>query len=226
MIELFKKKKLFFLLFFIILFTDIIFHNIDGFNKYRYASKLLITNSLMFFFYFNSSHFITSNRVLVIIALLFSFLGDFILISNPGASLFSIGISMYMISKITYAVVFSFSAKFDIDRSLPFLTVTLLYCLLIVYFIFNGQGIPVLIIYIYIFVSLIMLKVAYLRYKLVSRDSYLIVLFGCISFIISETVIGLDKFFAPIFYESIFGMLFYGFAQFLIIIGLIIQKNR
>ena len=70
-----------------------------------------------------------------------------------------------------------------------------------------------------------MTKVAYLRFKMVSKKSYFLVLFGCISFIISESIIGLDKFYASIFYESIFGMLFYGLAQFLIIFGLISQKR-
>ncbi len=223
MILLFKKKKLFFLLFLIILFTDIVFHNIDGFNEYRYVSKLLIPISLMVFFYYNSYNFIIKERLLIIIALLFSSFGDFILISDPGTLLFSIGISMYMISKIVYSLVFSFRAKFDIDRLLPFLTITLLYCLVIIYFVYSGKGIPIL--FMYILVSLIMLKVAYLRFKVVIRKSYLLVLLGCVFFIISESIIGLDKFYAPILYESIFGMLFYGLAQFLIINGLIFQNK-
>lgn len=223
MILFFKKEKLFIVFFFTILFTDILFHNIDGFNKYRYISKLLITLSLMLHFYFNSNKRIIKERIFIILALIFSFLGDFILIANPQAIMFSIGISMYIVAKILYAFIFSFNAKFDIDRILPFLTITLLYCLLIIYFVYIGQGIPKILIFTYIFISLVMLKIAYLRYRIVNRKSYLLVLFGCISFIISESVIGLDKFYKPIFFESIFGMLFYGLAQFLIITGLISQ---
>jgi uncharacterized membrane protein YhhN len=220
-----RNQKLFSILFFSILFTDIIFHNIEGFNKYRYVSKLLITTSLMIYVCFNRKSLIKKEFIFVILALVFSFWGDYILIANPDSMLFSVGISMYMIAKIIYSLIFSFSAKFDIDRSLPFLTITLLYSLLMIYFVYSGHGVPILLIMVYIFVSLIMLKVAYLRFEIVNQKSYLYVLLGCMSFIVSESIIGIDKFYTPLFYESVFGMFFYGLAQFLIVKGLVFQSK-
>ena len=225
MLSLHRNQKLFIVLFFSILITDIIFHNIEGLENYRYVSKLLITTSLMIYVCFNRKSLFKKEFILIILALIFSCGGDYILIANPAAQLFSVGISMYMIAKIIYSFVFSFSAKFDIDRSLPFLTVTLLYSLLMIYFVYTGHGVPILLIMIYIFISLVMLKVAYLRFKIVNQKSYLYVLLGCVSFIVSESIIGIDKFYKPIFYESVFGMFFYGLAQFLIIKGLLFRNK-
>ncbi len=222
---IFKEWKPFLIIFICILITDIIFSNVFSLLKYRYISKQLLTTTLFIHFYYNSAALLKRDRVLVFFALLTSFIADFFIINDSNLVSLSIGMFMYILAKNAYAVVFSYRAKFNIDRLLPFLAVTLLYCITIIYFLYDGIGklfVPVII---YIFSSLIVFKMAYLRYKRVSSKSYYFALFGAVFFIFSESILSLNIFYKPISHVNITVMLFYGLSQILTIKGIIEQNN-
>lgn len=222
---LFKKKKLFSVIFLIVLFIDLVFTNIDYLYEYRYITKPWIVITLVIHFYWNSLHLLPKERLLVFLALAFSLIADFILITDSMTSLI-IGMSMFILAKICYAILFSFRARFDIDRLLPFLAVVLLYCLFIIYFVYDGVGelfIPVLV---YIFVTLTMAKMAYLRYNMVNKNSYYHVLAGAALFMISETIMGFYSFYEPLPYTYTSVLLTYGLSQFFTIRGIILQNEK
>jgi len=64
------------------------------------------------------------------------------------------------------------------------------------------------------------------RYKAVSFKSFYIVFSGSLLFVISDTLIALDKFLMPIPNDRIFVMSTYIVAQFLIMKGILKQFDR
>lgn len=222
---IFKKWKLFSIIFIGILFADIAFSNIDYLLKYRYISKLLITITLYIHFHYNSAGLLRRARVLITLALLFSFIADFFIITDSNLLFLAIGMFMFILAKISYAIVFSYKAKFDIDRLLPFLALILLYCLLIMFFLYDGLGTLFIPVVFYTFASIVVVKMAYLRYKRVTNRSYYLVLIGSVFFLISESILSLNNFYKPISHSGITIMLFYGLSQLFTIKGIIEQNN-
>ena len=221
---LFKGPKSFLVIFLCVLFIDLIFTNIDYLYEYRYATKIWIVITLGIHFYYNSSNLLQKERVLIFTALFLSLIADIILITD-NLYFLVVGMLMFMLAKICYSIVYSFKAKFDIDRLLPFLAVTLLYCLFVIYFLYEGIGnlyIPVIG---YIFISLIMTKMAYLRYKQVNDKSYYLVLLGAVIFMISETIMAFYNFYKPLPYTFTLVILTYGLSQYFSIRGVILQNK-
>ena len=87
----------------------------------------------------------------------------------------------------------------------------------------NGYFIPILV---YIFAVLNMIQAAFLRYKVVDNNSFILVFVGALLFLLSESILALNKFYMPIPYKNILIMLFYGISQLLIILGIINEKKR
>lgn len=220
---LFKEPKSFLVIFLCVLFIDLIFTNIDHLYKYRYATKLCVVISLMIHFFYNSSSLLKKERVLIFLALLFSLIADAVLITDNLTSLI-VGMSLFIFAKICYIIVYYFNAQFDIDRLLAFLAVTLLYCLFIMYFLYDGIAKLLVPVVIYTLVSLIMTKMAYLRYKIVNNKSYYLVLMGAILFMISETIMAFYNFYIPLPYSYTLVMLTYAFSQFFSIRGILLQN--
>ncbi|UOB18237.1 lysoplasmalogenase [Abyssalbus ytuae] len=221
---LFKKEKSFFLIFLCILLIDLVFTNNQTLYPYRYATKLWIVISLGIHFYYNNSYLLQKERTLVWLALFFSFIADIILITDRLLFVI-IGMIMFLLVKICYATIFYFKARFDIDRLIPFLAVILLYSLIVIYYLYDGVGKLFLPVVIYIFVSLTMTKLAYLRYKMVNNKSYRYVMIGAILFITSETYMSFYNFYKPLPYTNTLVILTYGLFQFFIIRGIILQNK-
>lgn len=222
---LFKKKKSFSVIFLIVLFVDLVFTNIDYLYEYRYFTKPWIIITLVIHFYYNSLHLLPKERILVFLALTFSLIADFILITDSITSLIT-GMSMFILAKICYAILFSFKARFDIDRLLPFLAVVLMYCLFIMYYLYEGVGELFFPVVIYIFVTLTMTKMAYLRYNMVNKKSFYFVLAGAVLFMVSETIMAFYSFYKPLPYTYTSVLLTYGLSQFFVISGIILQSVK
>src|SRR5690606_10207720 len=222
---LFKKKKPFLVVFLVVLFVDIIFTNIDYLYEYRYATKPWIVITLAIHFYYNCLHLSQEERLLVFLALAFSLVADFILITD-NLTFLIVGMSMFILAKICYAILFSFKARFDIDRLLPFLAVVLMYCLFIMYYLYEGVGDLFVAVVVYIFVTLIVAKMAYLRYNMVNKKSYYFVMAGAVLFMISETIMAFYNFYKPLPFTYTSVLLTYGLSQFFTIRGIILQNEK
>ena len=77
---------------------------------------------------------------------------------------------------------------------------------------------------IYMVAILVMVISAYLRKGAVNYFSFTLVLLGALFFLVSDSLIALNKFYKPITYPTISIMITYAIAQYCIIIGLI--KNK
>lgn len=221
----FSSWKRFSLVYFTLVFLYILCNNIEGFFTLRYLVKPLVNLSIIGYFHFNSKRLNTLEKKFSYVALLALLLGDLFLIHDTLTLYFMLGMVMFALARICYSIVFSSKAYYNIDRVIPFLAVTLLFILLVIYLIIDkleGFTIPV---FGYIFLSLLMTKIAYLRKDRVNGKSYNFVMLGCIFFIISETIMVLHKFYTPLPFVSFSIMLFYSLGQYFIISGLTFQRE-
>jgi alkenylglycerophosphocholine/alkenylglycerophosphoethanolamine hydrolase len=152
---------------------------------------------------------------LFIAGLIFSGFGDFFL-DYDRVNWFVFGLSSFLIAHLFYL----FSLKPLVLKRMPIVVLYCLYGLGMFSLIYAGLGelfIPVLI---YMTVLLLMGIVTLLSKK---SNTWLII--GGISFIISDSLIGLDKFYLEIPYASFWIMITYYFAQFSLVKGMFEQKQ-
>lgn len=74
-----KTEKYFSVLFFIIVIVELVFGSIESLLQFHYFSKPLILIALIVFFYKQSKHLNKSIRVITLLALMFSLIGDVLL---------------------------------------------------------------------------------------------------------------------------------------------------
>ena len=180
----------------------------------------------MIFYYFNSKNKHRKEKILVLLCLFTLFLGDVFLLEKTKIYSFSIGLFAFFIANIIYSMVLYRSANLDINKSYPFLIVASIYLFTILYLMYdnlNGYFIPILI---YIFAVLNMIQAAFLRYKVVNNYSFILVFSGALLFLLSESILALNKFYMPLPFKNILIMLFYGISQLLIILGIINEQKK
>lgn len=224
---LFKKSKTFAVVFFAILLLDIIVkHTLPAF-PYRYFSKPLVVLLLLAFYIINTQEKFKFRRILVVCALLLFLAGDLSLIKGNFDNIFLIiGISFFVLGKAFYCFRFLHSKEFKIRRLLPFFVICFLLVITLLFLIFDNLGEMMIPVLIYFFIALMMLLLAYLRKDVVNKTSYKLVLLGAVISIFSDSVTAIKEFYIDIPYQEIMIMLFYGISQYLIITGLVIEKNQ
>jgi uncharacterized membrane protein YhhN len=95
----------------------------------------------------------------------------------------------------------------------------------LIYLLYNnldGMRLPVII---YTIVILTMLEAAINRYGKVNRLSFILVLTGAILFVISDSLIALNKFGFPFMFSGVAVMTTYIAAQYLIVAGILKQSD-
>ncbi|HEY5688913.1 MAG TPA: lysoplasmalogenase [Yeosuana sp.] len=215
-----KPVILFLIIYSIILIFELIFDNTESLKSYHYLTKPLLVSSLIIFFLQHNPLKDTQTKQIVVSALLFSLLGDILLMFTEMNSLFFIGgLLAFLIAHVMYILVFL--KKINITKkTLKFALLLLFYTIGIFYLLKDGLGnlfIPVII---YMFVILMMFTTAFLREGRVSKNSYNLVFFGAIFFIISDSLLALNKFYSPLPLSGIWIMTTYSIAQLLIVLGL------
>lgn len=221
-----KFLKVFIVLFFLDLSLDIYFNNAEEFYQFRIVTKPLITILLAVFFYLNSRKFLFQNRLIILGALIVLCIGDVFLLENTPYYSFMLGLSLFLGAILLYSLYFYKQTRYDIDRLIPFLAVSLLISLALFYYMYeqlNNLLIPVMI---YMATVLNLLKLSYLRYKNVNIKSYRLVFMGVSCFTITQMIIGLNQFYETLPYKDIYIMLFYGISQLLIILGILMMKDQ
>jgi uncharacterized membrane protein YhhN len=152
------------------------------------------------------------------LALLFSFGGDVFLMFS-GTNYFLLGLSSFLIAHVFYIVLFVPQAKFSFLIIAAFGVITAGY-LTFLYPHIAADFRPAVIGY--CTVITLMGIVAASRKK---SSNYVYILVGAILFIISDSLIAFNKFYAPLPYNAFFVMTTYGAAQLLILEGWIKQEG-
>lgn len=219
-----KTEKSFSVLFFIIVIVELVFGSTESLSQLHYFSKPLILIALIVFFYKQSKHLNKSIRVITLLALMFSLIGDVLLMFvNKSANFFMSGLVAFLIAHIMYISVF-YKSRNKTANKLPIIVILLIYASGLFYFLIDGLGEMLIPVLLYLLVILTMATTAFIR-KRSNKNSYKLVFIGAVFFMISDSLLALNKFYEPLPFSNISIILTYALAQYLIVLGILKQKD-
>ena len=164
---------------------------------------------------------------MIILALVFSWIGDITLqLVQFREDFFLVGLGSFLVAQLIYTIAF-FSTKGAniIIKRIYLVLPMVIYGVLILIVLWDGLGDMMVPVTVYCIVILTMLLAAVNRMKKVNPQSFQLVLFGAILFVLSDTMIAINKFTHPYELARIAIMFSYITAQYLIAIGCLRQYN-
>ncbi len=194
-------------------------------------TKPFIISALMVYFLFSTTSR-SSLFYLTLAALLMSWLGDmFLMFDDQNATFFIYGLVSFLLAHVIY--IFSYRKAKNDTASNPLLSsqklrhgsTLVLAGIALIYVLEPGLGemkIPVMV---YASVIVVMTITALLRYGYSSIQSFSLVFGGAIMFMISDSLLAVNKFLNPFAYAGFWIMATYCLAQFLIVKGIINHLN-
>ena len=215
-----KSKLIFTITFFIIVLVEIVADLKQYFNLV-YVFKPLLLISVLAYTRFTGDERVASGHAFFITGLWFALLGDIFLMVRS-QDLFVPGLASFLIMQATYTY------AFNLDRSDKISPVKAS-LLLLPFLIFAGVFFLVLYPYlpgtlkvavgIYACSIAMMSWMSFIRKGYVSTQSFRLVFFGALIFMVSDSLIAIDRFIQPVPYNTIWVMSTYAVAQYLIMIG-------
>jgi uncharacterized membrane protein YhhN len=215
-----KNFSLFFFLILVAHLFAITFHSDFPFLEWITKPSLLI--SLGVFFYFESKKVKTlrgSQRALIFAAIIFSCLGDTILLFE---NMFVFGLSSFLIAHVCYISAFIQDNQGWIfmknDRWFWVIPVGL-YGIVFMSYLFPHLGVMTIPVCVYSLAILIMFLTVINRWKSVSYDSFWWVLIGAIFFCLSDSLLAINMFVNPFPMSGYLIITTYAVGQFMMILG-------
>ncbi|AYN03473.1 lysoplasmalogenase [Flavobacterium sp. 140616W15] len=159
-------------------------------------------------------------------ALLFSWIGDVILLfANISEIYFILGLVAFLISHVIYIILFNKQNKPNVSKNkgvffigLGFILVYLTTMLTVLLPKLGDLQLPVIV---YALTISTMLLYAFSGYLIWKKPANTYIFIGAIVFVLSDSILAMDKFYEPIYKNSFFIMLTYLMAQYLIVIGIL-----
>jgi len=194
-------------------------------NTLDYIFKPFLMLCIMGIFYLkgNASPF----RKMLFIAFGFSWLGDILLMLETQNELFfMVGLGAFLVTQILYIIVFSKRVRTPFLKKSPFMAIPFVLYGIIFYYTLFPQLDLVLKIAVFLYaISLILMVLSALNgiSKEAKKSSQLILL-GAFLFLLSDSMIAINKFLAPFPYAGLAIMSTYIAAQYLIMKGFITKK--
>jgi len=216
-----NTEKQFSILFFIIVFIELLTGSTESLQTVHFIAKPAIIISLIFLFLKTSKTLSKSLKNLTLLALTFSLLGDVLLMFvDKSQHFFTLGLVAFLIAHIMYVLVF---LKHRNKEKSPFgfIGVLLIYAACLFNFLKTGLGEMLIPVIIYMIVILAMATTAFLRKNKANILSYGLVFLGALFFMISDSILAINKFHQPIPWSNISIMITYALAQYLIVIGIL-----
>lgn len=215
------------LLFLIIVFVELAGRFIENINLEYMVKPLIMIWIATYFLLFRKKKQFT---VPVLVAFFFSWVGDnFLMFSGRNELFFYAGVGGFFFAQLTYIYTFTrFSEKGGkgfLQNHLIIGFLFIAYVAGIYYLLYpNLEGLMKPIIFIYALSLIGMSMMALNRNGRVNHPSFLLVFVGSILFVISDSMIALDKFSTEIPRAGFWIMITYISAQYLIMRGLILEK--
>ncbi len=183
-------------------------------------TKPLLMPLLMIYVYKSSLGNTTARILLLFVALLFSWLGDVVLMYQENETYFMAGIGLFLVAQITYIFVLKKSMyqkpSLDLMKVLPFL----IYAGILFYVLLPAGDFTVPII-IYGLVIMIMAIMARTREGNTAQNSYQLALLGSLLFLASDSILAFNAFHTAIPYAGVLIMSTYCGAQLLLVLGIL-----
>lgn len=164
-------------------------------------------------------------RFIFIAALLFSSLGDVLLLFvNENANFFIGGLISFLLAHMAYIIFFT-KIKGE-SRAKPklfylYIFLVIVFCVELLYVLFPGLGTMKIPVTIYAVVISLMLMVSMFIYFKVSPVAGKYFVSGALLFVASDSLLAFNKFYMPFFQAGFFIMLTYCLAQFCLVKGYI-----
>ena len=194
-----------------------------GINWVDGYTKPLLMPLLIFFVYRYAEGYITISRLLLVVALLFSWIGD-LLLMGEGELFFLGGLVSFLIAQILYSFILYQSTTGKMAwRWMPSM-LFILYAFFLLSLLVPGSGLMGFPIAIYGVGITVMITVAGLRKGLTGKLSYLAAMIGAILFVISDSIIAIDAFYSPVLFSGVWIMSTYIVAQLLLAMGILNHK--
>lgn len=192
-----------------------------GWNELNLYTKPLLMPVLIYFLFVSAKEIISLPRLLAAGALIFSWIGDVILMFDEDKNLFLAGLGSFLIAQLIYAYALSKASFKKIEFELKPIIPLLLYGFLLLLALVRNSGDLAPAIVIYGVCILIMLSIARLRRWGTNTESYKLAFIGAFLFVISDSILGLNKFVFNIPVGEFFVMATYIPAQYYLIRGLL-----
>lgn len=193
----------------------------------QFITKPLLLACLLVYFIFQTSSSSGKQKNWIVLALGFSWCGDVLLMFQEYKPIFFLsGLCSFLAAHIFYILFFQ-SVRKDENialKPLPVIVVVFYYTGLIFWLspYLGEMRIPV---WVYGLVISTMLLLALHLYFIKNRRASWLIISGAILFIISDSVLAINKFYQPFEWAGVFIMLTYGIAQLLIVQGAIKKIN-
>lgn len=214
------KRSGWIILFIIFLLVDIYAVYLNN-ETLRYVTKPLLMPLLIGHFYFNTNSFSSILKKWIILALIFSWLGDVLLMfESVNSNFFIYGLIAFLIAHIFYILYFDFVIQLEKLRKKYWIFIPVLaYYVLLISLLSPALGDMRLPVRIYGVVISYMLIQSFQTARIQNKRSALLLIVGAILFIGSDSVLAINKFYQPFEYAGLVVMTTYGLAQLLLTIG-------
>lgn len=199
-----------------------------GWQSVRYFSKPALLLLLLAHTYFHPLPQ-PQNQLLLIAALAFSWLGDVLLLFESAAQLnFILGLLSFLLAHGCY--MFLFIRLRRGSRSRPaayplFLTALILYTTALLYLLFPTLGALQLPVLVYAAALSLMLLNAYISFGRQKTRQAKWIIIGAACFVLSDSLLAINKFYQPFPFAGSTVMLSYAAAQFLLVYGLTTEPH-
>lgn len=221
------KPKYFALIYLVIVLLDLYAGSGDS-TTLRHFTKPMILISLFVYFAINGRQLEKSTFNMMLLALLFSWLGDVMLMYEYiSSTYFALGLASFLTAHILYTLLFLKKWERKNSRiSLMILFLLSSYGTVLFLQLQDNLGelrIPVII---YVIAIMAMAITAFKRKGNTNKASFILVFVGALFFIASDSILAINKFLIDVPYSHLLIMSTYATAQFLITQGVLVQKIK
>ncbi len=224
-----SKLKLFlFFLFFLALAADcvLIFKNMD---EYRAYTKTLLVPILLIAIFLESANTRHRNsKILINLAFFFCFLGDFFLLGDQDATNFMMGLGSFLMAHLLFIFFFyrlkPFTPRYRLFIFTAFFSILayIIFLLSLVWINAGRQGLQIPVtVYALALGFMFLCAVFTVNNRSIKRLAQNYFIPGALFFVLSDSMLAINKFFAPFTYAGIAVMITYASAMFLLANGII-----
>ncbi len=198
-----------------------------GIEMLHFIAKPLLMPALMLLLYYSRSN--VPNKKLLLIGLFFSWMGDVLLmLENMHPLFFIFGLASFLTTHIFYVIYFlkiSSAGPSLLKKKPVYFALVLAYGTSLVWQLYSYLGELKLPVIIYAAVICTMLLCSIHIFFKLNKQAALYYWMGATAFVVSDSLLAINKFYQPFAYAGILIMLTYCAAQFLIIRGYIQQDK-
>lgn len=214
------NKRFWILLYFVVLGADL-FAVYNGSETLRYITKPLLMPLLIIYFLAETNSFISSLKKWIVLALVFSWVGDVLLMfESTNSNFFIFGLAAFLIAHIYYILFYeNVIRKEGLSKNYWWFLPVIIYYIALIYLLSPKLGDMKLPVRIYGIVISYMLIKALQTGGIKNFGAATLMIAGAVLFITSDSILAIDKFYEPFKYAGIAIMLTYGIAQLLITLG-------